>query len=659
MDYVPKTNKNSVFKGFIYLLISVMVLSNLFIYFQQPNKAIASPADWQIKSVDTQIISKCWNNVPQSSIDSQVQMLKGLGVNYIAIGTPYDRPQEMEKWVDSIHNAGIKVWFRSHWLNWEGDEGQPKDMSSDTYLAKTKQFIVDHPSFFKLEDSFTMNVEAENAGVANGGPFPDWDSYNDFLRKEIDQSNDAFAQIGLSGRIKTNWLSMNGWIIENALEQSTVDKMGIITPDHYSPQGDPSNPTPISKLASDMSADLDRFYAKWNKPIMIGEWGYHIGGDVSDDLQKQAVEAVYNVFASKSYIFGVSYWDHMGNQTKLINDQSGTPTTLRPSADVIKSFFAGITTPTPEPPTPAPVPAPSGTSEMLIANFNTGIDGFVGGTLANRSLELKNPTNNSTGARKDIGKISLASSKYLEFDIDLKGNRILPGDASAVYFEQGGWKWVSLLKYVSNGKLGLQHVKIPLSDMGLDTSSGAAYLGFRFWNDIAGTYSIDNIMLTNDSTQPAPAPGPTPAPTTSTSKIISDFENGLSGWGDGAKMITGYNSVGAMLISNPANGSSGGKKSMNGTMIGDYNYIDFDLNLNGNKILLGDASALYFDQGGWKWISISKYVTNSQNGWQHISIPLSDFSGLDRNSGLATIGFRFWNTNAGNYSVDNVSFVKK
>ncbi|HOX41013.1 MAG TPA: hypothetical protein PK263_02370, partial [bacterium] len=318
-----------------------------------PKTASAAASDWKIKSIDTQIISKCWNNVPQDSINKQVQMLKDLGVNYIAIGTPYDRPAEMEKWTTAIHNAGLKVWFRSHWLNWEGDEGQPKNMTAEQYLAKTKQFIIDNPTLFKAGDSFTVNVEAENAGVGADKPFADWAAYRAFLVQEIDLSNQAFSQIGLGGKIATNWLSMNGWIIENALDQTTVSKMGLITPDHYSPQGNGTGEISSTKIASDMSADLDRFYAKWKVPIMIGEWGYNINGDVSDQMQKEVVEKVYQVFAGKSYIYGVSYWDHMGNQTKIINDNSGTPTTYRPAADVIKSYFSGnVSTPT-DPATPS------------------------------------------------------------------------------------------------------------------------------------------------------------------------------------------------------------------------------------------------------------------------------------------------------------------
>ncbi|MFA7253160.1 MAG: hypothetical protein WC107_01235 [Patescibacteria group bacterium] len=652
-----KGSRKSLTKAISILMLFLMLpFATFFAIAFSPSKTVeAAGANWQVKSVDTQIISKCWNNVPQNSIDQQVQMLKGLGVNYIAIGTPYDRPEEMEKWTTSIHDAGLNVWFRSHWLNWEGDEGQPKNMTPDQYVIKTKQFIIDHPSFFKSGDSFTMSVEAENAGV-NPGAFADWNAYNRFLVQEIDESNAAFNQIGLGGQIKTNWLSMNGWIIENALTQATVDKMGLITPDHYSPQGDPSNPTPVAKLASDMSGDLDRFYAKWQKPIMIGEWGYHIGGEVSNDLQKQATEAVYYVFASKSYIMGVSYWDHMGNQTRIINDNSGTPTTMRPAADVIKSYYSGSIAPAPTP-TPAPTPAPIGTK--IISDFENGLNGWDAGSIiagnnSGGALRISNPADGSNGAKKNISNISLSGYDKVEMDINLNGNKILPGDASALYFDQGGWKYVSLANYVQNGQSGWQHISVPISDFKLNGTE-AAFLGVRFWNINAGNYDIDNVSLGSANLATTPPTGETdPA----ASSILANFESGMNGF-VGGRLTEGNNSNYSLEISNPINGSNGSKKDLNDAKIGNYNYIELDINLKGNKILPGDASALYFDQGGWKWVSLEKYVKNGLNGWQHVSIPLSDFAGLNKQSGLASIGFRFWNDHAASYNIDNITYVLK
>jgi len=663
--------KSKVHKVFGILLIGLMFAALVLSPFRgMQSKALAASSDWKIKSIDTQIISKCWNNVPQDSIDKQIQMLKHLGVNTIAIGTPYERPAEMEKWTNSIHNAGLKVWFRSHWLNWEGDEGQPKNMSTSEYLSKTKQFILDHPSFFKAGDSFTMNVEAENAGLGEGKPFSDWDAYRKFLRDQIDLSNEAFSQIGVNN-IATNWLSMNGWIIENALDQATVDKMGMITADHYPPQGSGSNLISINEMADNMSKDLDRFYAKWNKPIMIGEWGYHLDTDVSDEQQRAATEAIYNVLASKSYIYGVNYWDHMGNNTRIINDQGGTPTSYRPAANVIKSFYNGGATPPAGGPTPAPTPtpAPAPATDGLIANFEDGaLDGFNNGSVVNNTMRLTNPANGSIGSEKIIDKMSLSGSKTLEMDINLNGNTLLPGDASAIYFDQGGWKWKSLAEYVKNGQNGIQHVSIPLSDLGINADQTAYKIGFRFWNNNSDNYDLDNISFgRGTSTTPTPSPAPSPAPSPSPipspapqsaeSKVFDNFEQGFKGW-FGGKSATGLNSKRALRINNPANGAYGSKKILNDYKIGDNNYIELDLNLHGAKLISGDASALFMDQGGLRWVTLYDYVENNKDGWQHVRIPLSAFNGLDKNSGLASLGFRFWNNSAGTHDIDNIVFTR-
>jgi hypothetical protein len=209
---------------------------------------------------------------------------------------------------------------------------------------------------------------------------------------------------------------------------------------------------------------------------------------------------------------GVSYWDHMGNSTRIINDSSGTPTTFRPAADVIKDYYSGST------PAPAPTPAPTPT-----------------------------PT-------------------------------------------------------------------------------------------------------------PVPNPTPAPTPTPATSKLISDIEGNRTGWDHGA-IVAGFNSAQALRITNPYNGSYGSKKMLN-SVIGNYSYLEMDINLHGTKLMPGDASQLAFDQGGLRWVDLSRYVVNGKDGWQHIKIPLADFTGLNKNAAVVSISFRYWNTVKGSYDMDNIVVTK-
>lgn len=70
------------------------------------------------------------------------------------------------------------------------------------------------------------------------------------------------------------------------------------------------------------------------------------------------------------------------------------------------------------------------------------------------------------------------------------------------------------------------------------------------------------------------------------------------------------------------------------------------------------ASALYLDQNGsWKVVGLYNYVTNSSDGWQKISIPLTDFLGFDKTANFSRLGFRFWLHKTSTIDVDDITFV--
>ena len=66
---------------------------------------------------------------PNAITKEQVALIADLGVNYIAVGTPYERVEEIRMWSEEIHMRGLNVWFRSHWDEWEGDDGRPATMT--------------------------------------------------------------------------------------------------------------------------------------------------------------------------------------------------------------------------------------------------------------------------------------------------------------------------------------------------------------------------------------------------------------------------------------------------------------------------------------------------------------------------------------------------
>ncbi len=295
---------------------------------------------WAVRSVDTQVISKHWPDVSREAIIEQVELLKSLGTNYIAIGTPYDRVDDMRLWTSEIHAAGLHVWFRSHWAEWEGDEGLPSTLSKEDYLTRTREFIVANPDLFAPGDAFTVAVEAEQVGIGLGKRFLNWKEYKEFLLLEIHVANDAFTQIGLQGMVHTNWLSMNGWVLDNQMDQELADQIGLIVVDHYVHQSQTIGTLEDKTLMVDTtSVDLDRWWNRWHKPILLGEWGYHIFQEVSEQRQAEVVEAMFSMLLTKPYLVGVNYWVHMGNPAAIIKDEYGTNLTYRQAAAVVSSFF--------------------------------------------------------------------------------------------------------------------------------------------------------------------------------------------------------------------------------------------------------------------------------------------------------------------------------
>ncbi len=306
--------------------------------FIQPKLISESP--WPIKSIDTQIVSKHWTNVPVESVNAQIEMLKKLGVNYIAVDTFYDDEKEMYKWANAIHDQKLHVWFRSHWKNWEGDEGLPASMTPQEYLDKTKSFISHNPKLFVSGDSFTLAIEPEQAGVGLGKKFLDWNQYRQFILNELVYSNEAFQSIYLGNQIHTNWISVNGWVANNAFTQELADKLELITVDHFSVQTSTigANDDP-NKVAEDMSRALDEIYNKWKMPVLLGEWGYQIYQDTDPDIQAEVIKKVLGKIKTKNYLIGVNYWSHMGNHARIIDDQSGSSLNFRPGAFEIAKVF--------------------------------------------------------------------------------------------------------------------------------------------------------------------------------------------------------------------------------------------------------------------------------------------------------------------------------
>jgi hypothetical protein len=391
------------------------------------------------------------------------------------------------------------------------------------------------------------------------------------------------------------------------------------------------------------------------------------------------------------------------------------------------------------------VPLLAQAADGEIGNFDNGPDGFVPaaegpGYNSTHSLRLTNQANGDASTKKVFNAKIFVGYNNLEFDLNLNGATLLGGDASAVAFEQGGWKYVSLSNYAQNGVNGWQHIIIPLSDFpALSQDAGVAWMNIRIWNYKSGSYDFDNIRLTTSNVggggnQAIPTPtnleaklsapttvelrwqgttsdyklyrqdessaltvngkvftdsglnpnaeyfyrvtaiangqesAPSNVVTIKTASVggggnnggnngqiypIANFENGPDGFLPAASG-PGYNSAASLKMVNQANGDSATKKVFNAQIFTGMNYLEFDVNLNGAQLMGGDASAVAFEQGGWKYISLNNYVQNGLNGWQHIKIALADFPNLSQNSGVAWMNFRFWNNRTMEILLDNI-----
>lgn len=295
---------------------------------------------WSVRSVDTQVVSKHWENVSRDLIRQQVALIKNIGANYVAIGTPYNRLRDMRMWVEEIHNAGMNVWFRSHWNEWEGHEGASSTMKPNEYLDATYSFIIANKDLFKEGDSFTVCMEAEEAGIGLGKKFLNWDEYKGFLLDEIFTANSAFENIGLNNKVYTNWLSVNGWIVENIFDKKLVSSIGLITIDHYVGQSNTIEEVDNSNAMVEQTInDFNSIHNKFNVPLLVGEWGYQIFQPVSDVRQADVINKMLLKFRTLDYLVGVNYWVNMGNTAAIFGDQYGSNLVPRMGAEVIKSYF--------------------------------------------------------------------------------------------------------------------------------------------------------------------------------------------------------------------------------------------------------------------------------------------------------------------------------
>ncbi len=306
-----------------------------------------SKSGFNINCLDYQILTKSdgWNQ-DQTKRLNEYQEYKNLLANpsecYVALAVPYDNLTKYTNYVTDARTKGFKVWHRSHWNRWQGDNGEDADMTAQEYLDDTYDFIVENPTLFADGDLFTTCVECNNAdGENTTNPFRtddvfDFTKYNRFCRDQVTYANAAFLAIGKS--VRTNLLSfslslldLNGQSLDSGDggNASGIDDAGMVawfdsmvTIDHYLSADYRDGTTYATNYAADM-VKLKLAFPSCR--FMIGEWGFHTQSAGSDGEQHGVYDAVSQVIRERSDIIGLNYWNHLGQtQSSLWTDTSGT-----------------------------------------------------------------------------------------------------------------------------------------------------------------------------------------------------------------------------------------------------------------------------------------------------------------------------------------------
>lgn len=144
-----------------------------------------------------------------------------------------------------------------------------------------------------------------------------------------------------------------------------------------------------------------------------------------------------------------------------------------------------------------------------------------------------------------------------------------------------------------------------------------------------------DILISPPTSTPTPVL-PTPTPTPIVTLTPPDSETIVLNW-----HLTGNDGSAEEGIAIPQ-----------GTL-NDKESITLVYNLHGLCLLGNDASAIAFEQGEWKYTSLSNYGQNCKDGEQTTTIVLSDFAGLDKNADIGNFITRFWYS--GSFAVDIIS----
>jgi hypothetical protein len=291
---------------------------------------------WQYQCIDTMkysrdVAGQHLHDLTKAKafIDNEVAIVKSLGANCVAIGTPYDELflPVLQLWVHSARANDLAVWFRGNFSGWEGWFSYPKLGSGGEHNKLLYDFITSHWDLFKPWDILTPAPEAENGILGNP-----WRSQQagEQLRQFVLSSQETCerAQKDAGIQFRCGYVSANGDVAEKIYTPEIAARTGgVVVMDHY-----------ISTTAR-MERDIIRVAKSHKASVVLGEYGApipDINGVMTETEQAIFVGGLLEVFyRNRQSVRGINYWVLRGGSTSLLNDDG----TLRQAAYKLSHYY--------------------------------------------------------------------------------------------------------------------------------------------------------------------------------------------------------------------------------------------------------------------------------------------------------------------------------
>jgi hypothetical protein len=260
------------------------------------------------------------NQRPPEWIAEWVGLAKGLGVSHIGLETPYDNPacngdehasdDYTKEWVDAIHAAGLSVWHRHMFTQFEGIYNAVRTPGQD-WPAMIADYITTHPDLFQSGDIVTPMAEPFGGGVKGVTGCPDnicmFDSRKAYEASMIGAHEavvNALNQLGKTG-ITVSGSNENGFTLFGAenpdhegkrADSLVTDAMlavgGLVVVDHGPPPG------------ITMRRDLDILHRTFPEiDFMFGEWS---PADATDSVA--LIHATLRTLIDDPHVVAVQYF---------------------------------------------------------------------------------------------------------------------------------------------------------------------------------------------------------------------------------------------------------------------------------------------------------------------------------------------------------------